>query len=992
VGNAASGLCSTANGTLPDAGTYNLKAAFRDGAGNFADTLAPNPADLAANYYHVVVPASTIITIDSSSPNPSIYGNDVTFNFSLTSSSNIPGGTVTVFIDNGDGVYEAGVDTTICSDTLNASQNSGSCVSGIELDAGTYTTIRAYFASNNPNVASATSAPFTQTVNPAAASVVLDHLNGAAPSSADPTISAYGETLHFTFTVTNTDSSGIAPSGVVQVLADIDFDGDGTEDVLGRVLCSTSSLTPAVDSAAGSCSTLATDPQPAGSYTLSVVFNPSAGNPNFSTGVSPDYLHRVVLGTETSLDSITPSSATYGEVISFGFTVTNTATSVPPTGSVTVFRDDGDGVLEAGEEICVSASAGWLVSANSASGACDTSGLAVPLDSGSYTILAVFAGGTSPFAESTSSALPLTIGPAATSVQINTIVIGSNPPVSPSTTTPITATFGQNVTFNFAVANLDTSPVPVGTVTIFNDGNNNGQVDASELVCSAAATAGACSSASLSAGPYTLKAAFNNGSNFADAVGPNPADLTENYLLNVTPAAVGAEISLIGVDISGDAAEELTPSTDSGNPTDSAINLSLTFTVTVDNTDTSNAPTGTFTISADIDADGNGTPESLNVLLCTGTLDSVDPADTSVGIGACTQATPAGGIHTLRVNYNLAGGNTNFESAVGGPYYHAVVAPTTVLLSTVNGTSASTSAGSPTTSDYGVSVTFAISVTSSSNGNIKGALTVFNDANANGQLDSGETICTGAVEKGAGSCTNPSGGIDPLAPQSYTRIAVFFDSDNQGKFPDATSIYYFHTVSPASTSISVRGIEIGASTAISPTISPTSTLSVFGEALNFNFVVTNLDSTVPVSGTVTIYDDVDSSGTFNAGDLSICSSAGASWTASGGAASGSCSSTQLPSPLAVDTYSLRADFISSPGYFAASTDGAYLHTVESAATNSAITTIGGVAASTTVTTTSTFGANLAFAFAVTNSESTATPAGDVVVFHDSNCRRYGGIP
>jgi hypothetical protein len=153
--------------------TYN---ATYDGTGSFA--VSSGTVTFSVNK------APTTTTINSSSPNPSTYGQPVTFSATVTSTAGAgtPTGTVT---------FEQAPSTVLGTGTLNASGVATFTTTATQLSGGT-DKIEAIY-SPDTNHAKSTSLPFSQTVNPEATSTTF---------TSSPNPSTHGQAVTLTATVT----------------------------------------------------------------------------------------------------------------------------------------------------------------------------------------------------------------------------------------------------------------------------------------------------------------------------------------------------------------------------------------------------------------------------------------------------------------------------------------------------------------------------------------------------------------------------------------------------------------------------------------------------------------------------------------------------------------------------------------------------------------------------------------------------------------------
>ena len=228
--------------------------------------------------------AITTTILSSSSPNPLVFGQSVTFTATVTSGAGTPtGGTVT---------FKDGA-TTLGTGTL-------SVVNGVAqatfttstLAVGNHSLTAVYSGYNN--FTGSTSSPLTRTVNPAATATTLV----AAPDPSD-----FGQTVTFTATVSvNTPGAG-TPTGTVTFKDGSTTLGTGTLDGTGKATLSTSTLSVAT-------------------HSITVVY---AGSANYSTSTSAA-LSQIVNKANTSTaiaTSVNPSA--FRQSVTFRATVTPSA-------------------------------------------------------------------------------------------------------------------------------------------------------------------------------------------------------------------------------------------------------------------------------------------------------------------------------------------------------------------------------------------------------------------------------------------------------------------------------------------------------------------------------------------------------------------------------------------------------------------------------------------------------------------------------------------
>jgi len=247
----------------------------------------------------VVTQVNPTITL-TSAPNPSNFGQAVTFTATLAGSDTVPSGTVTFK----DGAQTLGTGT-ISSGTATFTTSS--------LSVGTHSITAVY--GGDTNNASETSTVVDQVVQKAAVSIAIT-------SSANP--STYGQSVTLSVTVTG---PGATPSGTITVMDGTTTVGTITLDATGKGAISTSPLT-------------------AGSHSLTFTYG---GDANFTEG-SEALTQRVVPAATTPqlASSRNPSVA--------GDTIQLTATVAPnvATGTVTFTIRQNGSVIESHSAVLAS--------------------------------------------------------------------------------------------------------------------------------------------------------------------------------------------------------------------------------------------------------------------------------------------------------------------------------------------------------------------------------------------------------------------------------------------------------------------------------------------------------------------------------------------------------------------------------------------------------------------------------------------------------------
>lgn len=246
---------------------------------------------------HTVNPASTATTILSTSPNPSVVGQPVTVNFSV--SVQAPGsGTAT-------GSVAVSGGGASCNGTLTS--GAGSCT--LAFTSPGDKTLTAVYAGDG-NFGGSTSAAATHQVNPGntTTSIVSD--------SPDPSVVGQAYTVQFAVTV-NAPASG-TPTGVVTV-------SEGSASCNG-----------ALSAGAGSCVLVSTT---AGAKTLTATYGGSAGF-STSSGIAAHQVNKANTTTTIVSDDPDPSAVGQPVLVTFSVAVQAPGTGTP-TGTVTV--SDGSG-------------------------------------------------------------------------------------------------------------------------------------------------------------------------------------------------------------------------------------------------------------------------------------------------------------------------------------------------------------------------------------------------------------------------------------------------------------------------------------------------------------------------------------------------------------------------------------------------------------------------------------------------------------------------
>src|SRR5208337_850213 len=396
-----SGKATLTTKALP-AGQDTITAVY-SGDTNFATSTS-------AAVNQLVNKDSTSMTKVSSTANPSVYGQSVTFSTTvqaMTPGSGVPTGPVT-FYD--------GPNTVLGTATLNSSgvarfKNSG-------LAPGSYTITASYLGDSNFMAPTTAPAALSQTVN-------KDNTTTTILSSPNP--SSFGQSVTFTATVKAAAPGSGVPTGTVTF-----YDGSPSQGTpLGTAMLYGSGQ-----------ATIPIGTLSVGSHTITAMYS---GDTNFIATLKSDPATTTQTvnpaATKTTVvSSANPSS--FGQSVTFTATVSVTGSgSGTPTGSVNFYLDGSTTPLYTAP----------LTSAGSAS--FPTSALAVPLAVGSQSITAVYEGDGNFAASPRSTPLNETVTKDATTTSLTSSASSST-------------MHGQSVTFTATVTPVSPgNGTPTGNVT-----------------------------------------------------------------------------------------------------------------------------------------------------------------------------------------------------------------------------------------------------------------------------------------------------------------------------------------------------------------------------------------------------------------------------------------------------------------------------------------------------------------------------------------------
>ena len=511
-------------GSLSNDITIDLGNIF---AGKSAGDLAFSWSDASNNLFtssvtYVGAPVGVATTTAlTASPNPSVFGQSVTFTATVAAvgSAAIPTGSVQ-FVDG----------TTNLGSMVSLDANGTATLDISTLGVGSHQ-ITAVYAGDGNFTASTTTTPLSETVNQAAASVAI-------ASSQNP--AGLGQSVTITATVSAVGPGAGTPGGTVQFV-------DGTINVGGPVSLDGSGH------AALSLSTLSV-----GSHNLTAVYS---GDTDFTAATSPQLQQSITTSAKTTSTTVTAAlkSSVFGQAITFTAQVKSPAGGTP--GGMVVFRDGGNDL--------------GSVALKNGRASLTTAALGV----GSHSITVVYQGDAN-YGTSTSAALNRTVNKAAskTTMSVSTAnsVVGQPitlkatvRAVGPGAGTPGgtvqfvdgTTNLGSPVSLAGGTATLSVSTLGAGvhhiTVVYAGDGNFNGSraASATETVKKVASTVRIASSQTPSTAgrSITLTATVTTASPGPGAAGgtvqfmdggkklgaPVALDITGHATLDVSTLSIG---------------------------------------------------------------------------------------------------------------------------------------------------------------------------------------------------------------------------------------------------------------------------------------------------------------------------------------------------------------------------------------------------------------------------------------------------------------------
>ncbi|MEV6318559.1 Ig-like domain-containing protein [Streptomyces sp. NPDC051776] len=537
-------------------GSHTITAAYNGDTDHLSST--------GSDTHSVEVEPSNTTTL-TSGPDPSVFGQPVTFTATVTSAQPgpVPTGTVTFTIaGTGGGSFTRPLDAAgtaqLTLDTLSVSTHAATA---------TYNGDTTYNRSTGTD---------THTVNPADTSTTVT-------SSTDPTV--FGQTATFTATVAPVAPGAGTPSGTVT------FTIDGTTTLTGTL--------------AGGVATVSVSTLTTGGHTVQATYN-AAGDPSFNTSTGSD-THTVGRAATTTTVTSSPDPTVFGQPVTFTAHVTPVAPGAgTPTGTVTFAISGGGGTttvpvaqdgraqltlnsLPTGSRSVTATYNGDTDFTGSSGtdthtvgrGATTTTVISAP-DPSSFGQAVTFTATVAPIAPGAGTptgtvTFAISGGPTLTGtldasgiavVSAGTLSVGNHTAtatyngdanfststgtdthtvVRAATTTTVTSnpdpsTFGQTVTYTATVAsNVPAAGTPTGTVTFLFDG-------ASPVTAPLVGGVATVTNSGLGTGPHTVTANYGGASDFAassatDTQTVNRAATTTTVVSSPDPSLPGRVVT-----------------------------------------------------------------------------------------------------------------------------------------------------------------------------------------------------------------------------------------------------------------------------------------------------------------------------------------------------------------------------------------------------------------------------------------------------------------
>ncbi len=783
--------------TTPYTGDPHPATATVTGAGGLSEsvpvTYTPGPgapvnagsysadASFAGDANHDPSTGSAALTVTKVDPTVTATGNTCTYDGNPCAGSGTATGVKGESLTPVNVAYKDGVGTLLTSAPVNA---------------GTYSVAARFAGDTNYNGKQSASA--TLTINKASSTTTVTFADGpTTPYTGDPhpataTVTGAGG-LSESVAVTYTPGPG-APANAGSYSADASFAGDANHDPsTGSAALTVTKVDPTVTATGNTCT---------------YDGNSCAGS-GTATGVKGESLTPVNVaykdGVGTLLTSAPVNAGTYSVAGRFaGDTNYNGKQSASATltinkasSTTTVTFADGPTTPYTGDPHPATATVTGAGGLNESVAVTYTPGPGAPVNAGSYSADASFAGDANH--EASSGSTSLTIAKADTTTTI-------------ASDTPDPSVPGQSVMISYAVAPIAPGAgTPTGSI-IINSGADS---------CTAIVAAGQCSITFTTAGPHPLTASYAGDSNFNGSTSAsephtvNKANTTAAITSDTPdPSVVGQGVVVnFNVTVNAPGAGSPTGNVTVSDGTDSCIGTVAAGTCMVTFT-TAGAKSLTATYSGDSNFNGNTsspvTPHQVNKAdtIAGITSDTPDPSlvgeivtikynvavtapgagtpagnvtvsdgtqscTGTVAAGQCTIAFSTAGAHPVTATY---AGDANFNDSVSAAEPHQVNKANTTSTVTSDTPDPSVT-GQPVTISYTVAV------------NAPGAGT----ATGNVTISDGTQSCTDTVAAGSCSITFTSAG-------PRTLVATYAGDSN---FNGSTSVSAAHAVNKANTQTAV---------------------------------------------------------------------------------------------------------------------------------------------------------------------------------------------
>ena len=525
TGPAVNGVFPACKGAFVTQGSRKVTAVY-NGDSNFGGSTSVSVSQ-------TVQPSPTTTAAPSSSFNPSIVNQPVTFTTTL--SPLFPGaaapqtGTINL--------YDAFTtpSTVVCTVTVTGGVVPA-CPAYTFTVFGTHD-ITAIFTSTDSNFStSGASQPLQQKVNASSTSV-----NFTPPSSA-----TVNTLVTFNSTVTSTTNGSAIPQGTV---AYIDTTTVPATSLCGVTLASLTSVTPAPGTVPPCTSAFATS----GLHTIEAVF--TSTNSNFSSATSSTTGSPLTILTTapTVAFSVVPTSpVTVDQTVNFTATLTQTPAGTAnsagvisyPTGTITFSY-----ILNNVNTVMCNTPNNVSTTGTVTSATCPYTFPSAAAATAPYTVTASYSGDKN-FATGTQATTTQTVGMTGTSVSFNA-------------PTPANSSVNQPVTFTASVAKLAGFPgstLPTGNFTFYDGTPSPATTLCTTTIATPTTGIASCSAPLHSKGAHTITATYDGDLNFISSsatqtqtvvqtspviklsgpTGPVVATQVVNFIATVSPAVTGA--------------------------------------------------------------------------------------------------------------------------------------------------------------------------------------------------------------------------------------------------------------------------------------------------------------------------------------------------------------------------------------------------------------------------------------------------------------------